>query len=116
MNRIQLRLYSPPQDADEQDSGFEVDDNADVIPFETARRSLIFSGRFPEPARRAQLIRSNSTCPNCAQHDIEPLELEDAVISPKSRLPVPGTATIVGFHCHDCGAEWPVYEMTRRNG
>ena len=49
--------------------------------------------------------------------DIEPIELQDAVISPKNRLPIPGTATIVGFHCNDCGTEWPVYELTtRRNG
>lgn len=114
MNRVKLRLYSPPQEVEVNDNA--PDDFADIIPFEAARRSLIFSGRFPEPADRARLIRLNSTCPNCVHHDIEPLELEDAAISPKSRLPIPGTATIVGFHCNDCGTEWPVYELSRRNG
>ncbi|MCA9035216.1 MAG: hypothetical protein KDA91_08805 [Planctomycetaceae bacterium] len=109
MNRVPLRLYSPPA----EDIDNELD--ADVIPFEAARRTIIFSGRFTEPTRRARLIRDNRTCPNCSHCDIEPLELQDAMISPKSRLPVPGTATIVGFHCNDCGTEWPVYEI-RRNG
>lgn len=114
MNRVKLRLYSPPQDVDVPVA--DRNEFADVIPFEPARRSLIFSGRFPAPVDRARLIRTNNTCPNCSHHDIEPLELEDAMISPKSRLPIPGTATIVGFHCNDCGTEWPVYELTRRNG
>lgn len=116
MNRISLRLYSPPQEVDVEKQDPQVDDFTDVIPFDQARRAVVFSGRFPEPAHRARLIRSNSCCPHCSLHDIEPLELEDAVISPKSRLPIPGTATIVGFHCHSCGTEWPVYEVARRNG
>lgn len=114
MNRVNLRLYSPPQDAD-GDAG-SADEFSDIIPFERARHSLIFSGRYTEPAHRARLIRDNNQCPNCMHHDIEPLELEDGVISPRNRLQIPGTATIVGFHCHDCGTEWPVYEITRRNG
>lgn len=114
MNRVNLRLYSPPE---EPVSSAEADEHeTDIIPFETARRSLIFSGRFMPAVDRARVIRNNSTCPSCEGHCIELLELDDALISPKSRLPVPGTATIVGFHCSDCGAEWPVYELTRRNG
>ena len=114
MNRVSLRLYSPPQDVEEQET--DVDNLSDIIPFETARRTLIFSARLPEPAHRAKLIRDNATCPSCNHQDIEVLELEDAVISSRSRLPIPGTATIVGFHCNDCGVEWPVYEISRRNG
>ena len=114
MNRVPLRLYSPPHEVDEQDS--DADAFSDVIPFQSARKSVIFSARLSEPVNRARLIRENSQCPCCSHQDIEPLELEDALISHRSRLPIPGTATIVGFHCHDCGAEWPVYEVTRRNG
>ncbi len=111
MNRVRLRLYSPPTESQSVENETEF---ADIIPFESARRSVIFSGRFPEPAQRARLIRENNSCPSCDHHNIEPLELEDALISPRSRLPIPGTATIVGFHCHDCGTEWPVYEINRR--
>lgn len=122
MNRIHLRLYTPPQEAENSADGFGEDhsdmapERADVIPFESARRSVVFSGRLSEPVDRARLIRNNNCCPNCARHDIEVLELEDAVVSARSRLPIPGTSTIVGFHCNDCGTEWPVYELTRRNG
>lgn len=114
MNRIHLRLYTPPQEAEATGAGAE--DAVDIIPFEAGRRSVVFSGRFSEPVDRARLIRSNSCCPECAHHNIEPLELEDALISSRSRMPIPGTSTIVGFHCNDCGTEWPAYELTRRNG
>ena len=60
---------------------------------------------------RARAIRSNSRCPFCDTANVEPIELDDAVISPRSRLPIPGTATLVGFHCHACEAEWPVYRQ-----
>lgn len=119
-NRIQLKLYNPPQDADEKlntvASAEPENDRLDVIPFHSAHRSIVFSGRLSTPVDRARLIRDNNCCPECARHDVEPLELQDAVLSSRSRLPIPGTSTIVGFHCNDCGTEWPVYELTRRNG
>lgn len=115
MNRIHLRLFAPTEetgsDAATQTAQESFDD---IIPIERARRSTIFSGRFMQPVDRARLLHENNCCPECAHHDIEPLELEDSIISPRNRLPVPGTATIVGFHCNDCGIEWPVYELTRR--
>ena len=115
MNRFALRLFSPLEEMS-ADAGTPTAEESfdDIIPIESARRSVIFSGRFLPPLDRARLLHNNSTCPECAHHDIEPLELEDSVISPKNRLPVPGTATIVGFHCNDCGIEWPVYELSRR--
>ena len=114
MNRFRLRLYSPPVEP-EVEASEENEEFADVIPMESGRKTLVFSGRFPEPVQRARLIRENSQCPNCMHTDVHPLELEDAIISSKSRLPIPGTATLVGFHCNDCGTEWPVYEISRRN-
>ena len=117
MNRIRLRLYAPPQDVEIPDDDRDGPaDSPDLISFESARRGVIFSGRLREPQDRARLIRSNSTCPECSRRDVELLELDDGMISPGSRLPVPGTSTIVGFHCNDCGTEWPVYEVVRRNG
>ena len=123
MNSFRLRLFSPneenPRDVDS--SRMDVPQNRlpedafeDIIPIDRGRRSVVISGRFMEPADRARIIQQNNCCPECSLHDIEPLELADALISPKSRLPVPGTATIVGFHCNDCGTEWPVYELSRR--
>ena len=118
MNRIHLRLFTPTDEtATETEDGSTIPVNdapEDIIPFERARRSVIFSGRFMPAVDRAKLIHQNGTCPECGHQDIEPLELADSMISPRNRLPVPGTATIVGFHCNDCGTEWPVYEMSCR--
>jgi hypothetical protein len=115
MNRIKLRLYAPPAEDVEQSA--LAGEPRDILPFGDADRSrFVFSGRFERVVDRARLIRDNSTCPTCERHDIEPLELDDADVSARGRLPIPGTATLVGFHCNDCGVEWPVYELTRRNG
>lgn len=86
----------------------------DVIPFESARRALVLSGRFTPTLRRARMIHANSQCCDCGGHDVEPMELDDAVVSSRNGAAVPGTATIIGFHCNDCGGEWPVYEISRR--
>lgn len=116
MNRLHLRLYEPPQEEVPQNK-VELTEDRHVIPFRSPRRATIISGRITPPADRAKILHDNAACPECSRHDIAPLELQDAAISPKSRLPIPGTATIVGFHCNDCGTEWPVYELTtRRNG
>ncbi len=125
MNRFRLRLFSPEEDitsnlepARQNAMHNRISDEVfeDIIPIDRARRSVVISGRFMEPQDRARILQQNNCCPQCAQHDVEPLELSDAVISPKNRMPVPGTATIVGFHCNDCGTEWPVYELSRRKG
>jgi hypothetical protein len=115
MNRFHLRLFAPAEEELSVGRGIQEDQFEDIIPIDRGRRSVIFSGRLQDPADRARMISRNSACPECGHHDIEPLELEDAVISPRNRLPVPGTATIVGFHCNDCGIEWPVYELSRRS-
>lgn len=112
MNRLPLRIYQPPAEVEEP-----VEEQRSVLPFTSRQRTTIISGRLSAPVDRARIIAQNSACPECCREDVEPLELQDALISPKSRLPIPGTATIVGFHCNDCGTEWPVYELTtRRNG
>ncbi len=125
MNSFRLRLFSPNEDnpgiiesssRDVPQNRLRDDAFEDIIPIDRGRgrRSVVISGRFMEPVDRARILQQNNCCPECTLHDIEPLELADALISPKNRLPVPGTATIVGFHCNDCGTEWPVYELSRR--
>lgn len=115
MNRMHqhLRLYNPPEEVVEEQTTFEP---RDIIPIRR-KRATIISGRYAAPVDRARVIRENAVCPECEALNVEPLELHDAVISPRNRMPVPGTATIVGFHCNSCDTEWPVYELiTRRNG
>ena len=111
MNRLKLRIFEPPAETPEPEEQLEA---RDILPFASRSRTTIISGRMTAPADRARIIRDNAVCPECAKFDIEPVELQDAIISPKSRLPIPGTATIVGFHCNDCSTEWPVYELTTR--
>jgi len=114
MNRIQLRIYEPPADAVEDQAPLPPKaEERWILPFRNEQTTII-SGRITPPAERATIIRENSSCPECSSCAIEPLELRDAMISPRNRQPVPGTATIVGFHCEQCGTEWPVYELTSR--
>lgn len=109
MNSTRLRLYVPP----EEDSTAAAPEAAprDILPFRRHEPRIVFSGRFVPAVERARLIHENGVCPRCERQDVEPLELDDARVSAGSRLPVPGTATLVGFHCNDCGAEWPVYDV-----
>ena len=112
MTRLHLRIYQPPS---EPEVSNDPADEPHVIPFAKDGAPKVISGRLP--LDRARILRQNRQCPECSRHDVEPIELQDAVISPRNRLPVPGTATIVGFRCNSCATEWPVYELTtRRNG
>ena len=88
------------------------DAEADALDFEDSPRILPFplrTDRFqPRPALlRARLLRENRNCPHCQHPVVTPLELEDGLLG-RNRLPVPGTATLVGFHCMRCHREWPV--------
>lgn len=116
MNRIRLRLFTPPEDPAEKQVLADTE-RAHVLPFRNRHSATVISGRFTPPAERARVIHENRCCPECDMTDVEPLELEDGLVSRGNHRPIPGTATIVGFHCNHCGTEWPVYELaTRRNG
>jgi hypothetical protein len=55
---------------------------------------------------RARALHENRQCPECARPLVEPIELADALLT-RNRLPIPGTATLVGFRCTCCRLEWP---------
>jgi hypothetical protein len=55
---------------------------------------------------RARKIHQNQCCQFCRSAAVDPVELQDALLN-RNRLPIPGTATLVGFHCNACGYEWP---------
>jgi hypothetical protein len=117
MKRMHLRLFNPPEEPVAAEQNLMDTDRPHILPFRSRGEAPVISGRFTPPADRARMIHDNGACPECELTDVEPLELEDGLISSRSQLPVPGTATIVGFHCNHCGAEWPVYELTtRQNG
>ncbi|GIX03479.1 MAG: hypothetical protein KatS3mg113_0485 [Planctomycetaceae bacterium] len=67
-----------------------------------------------EPAvERARLMFQNRRCPGCGYPIVLPIELDDAVID-RSGLPVPGTATLVGFRCQGCQTEWSIEPVSWR--
>jgi len=74
------------------------------------RRSFPALAEFAGPddgiLNRARLIHDNGCCPDCGRSAIAPVEEDDAVLNRNYR-PIPGTATLVGFHCHACRFEWP---------
>ena len=56
---------------------------------------------------RARALHANRCCPRCRRAGAIPLDLGDGD-DRNPAMPVPGTATLVGFYCDGCGAEWPV--------
>lgn len=95
-----FRVLWPDQDG-------HLDDDSDVatavIPFTAPRRQRTAMNAIS----RAQALFANRVCPFCSYAVVEPLELHDAAIN-SAGLPIPGTSTLVGFHCHGCDAEWGV--------
>lgn len=98
-----LKLYAPDQSASRNGNRFAAtQETRNILPFPRRYQSR----RRVNMLRRARLLRENSRCPHCGHPVVEPLELEDALYS-RGNLPIPGTATLVGFHCEACHAEWP---------
>lgn len=91
-----------------------VADEPRILPFPKSRFGSVWS--TPEqPTRskasrldvvsRARLLFANRQCRSCGHPLVEPLELDDAQVN-RQGLEIPGTATIVGFHCRSCDTEW----------
>ena len=114
VNRIRLRLFTPPEEPAATEKDFIDAECPHILPFRTRNKATVISGRLTAPVDRARIIRDNCMCPECERTDVEPLELEDGLFSARNHKPIPGTATIVGFHCSSCGTEWPAYELTTR--
>ena len=110
-----LKLYCPDEQSDSRQSLADGEEPT-LLPFpqssldESWNASVLCSIHV---VFRAKTIHDNRECPHCDCADVEPLELADAVLN-RSRLPIPGTGTLVGFHCRCCGAEWPVEHYRRR--
>ena len=90
-----LSLYSEP----EQDGHGE----PEVLSWRVMRRDGQPS--YLEIIQRSRLLHIHRRCHECGRPTVHPLERDDAVLG-KNRLPVPGTSTVVGFHCVYCQSEW----------
>jgi hypothetical protein len=71
-----------------------------LIDFRPAARSM-------DVLTRARALHENRCCPRCRRAGAIPVDLGDGD-NRNAAMPVPGTATLVGFYCGSCGAEWPV--------
>jgi hypothetical protein len=95
----QLRIYAPVLDEEHEPA---------VIPF-TTRIIPLRSKARSSAVQRARLWSLNQSCPCCQRITVEPIELDDALFDRKNE-PIPGTATVVGFCCESCGAQWPAIQ------
>ena len=89
-----------------------VADEPRIIPFPRSRSSRLTRGEHPDddfPAldviARARLLFANRQCRHCGFPVVLPMQLDNAQVNCQG-LEIPGTATIVGFRCHSCEAEW----------
>lgn len=104
---MRLRLYAPESYAPE-------DERPEVVPFRPGTdRFSGHSDRFSAGNRtqfdvlqRSRVIHDNRQCPSCHHPVVTPVELRDCLVN-RNGMPVPGTATLVGFHCDRCDYEWP---------
>lgn len=59
---------------------------------------------------RARLEHRNQRCRQCGRVTVETVELDDALLDRRG-MPIPGTATVVGFFCNACRHDWPVNHL-----
>jgi len=97
-----LRVLWPEEAVTDDDEA--ILDAPAILPFQ-AERSL--RQWRSDVIARAQALYENRTCPECDYPVVMPIELGDAIRN-RNGLPIPGTATLVGFRCRGCGCEWSV--------
>lgn len=107
-----LRLYQPDHVDHESESS---DDEPVLLSFEQFAATWKKPGqRFrrddahatADVVSRARIVYANRRCPYCKHPMVEPVELANSRMSRNQRA-LPGTATLVGFHCCGCCREWP---------
>jgi len=102
----QLKLYS----ADGYDAApvdcTSNDERPMILSFKSHQRRFLHSSDSWDLLSRARTVFHNRQCRYCDHPVVEPIELDDAVLN-RNQMPMPSTATLVGFHCSGCHAEWP---------
>lgn len=106
---MSLRLYAPDvTEATETEYPslglyHEPEEEPEVLSWRVMRRDGQPS--YLEIINRSRMLHMHRRCHQCGRPTVQPLERDDATLG-KNRLPVPGTATVVGFHCVYCQSEW----------
>jgi hypothetical protein len=91
------------EDGTAESDGFAAE--ATVLPFQDTRAAA--QRAQANVVHRARTLYSNRHCPVCSYPVVLPVELDDAAIN-RCGQAIPGTATLVGFRCRGCRAEWSV--------
>lgn len=110
---MSLKLYAP-EELDVADDSFpslsvyqepevDIDEDGAVLSWRFTRRNGQPS--FIEAVHRSRLLHRHRRCHECGRPTVQPMDQNDAVLG-KNRLPIPGTATVIGFHCDYCQSEW----------
>ncbi|MBL4885985.1 MAG: hypothetical protein JKY95_15810 [Planctomycetaceae bacterium] len=85
-------------------SSFVAQEAPSTIPFPRIHKSRTQDTQNPV-VDRARMMHANRCCPECGSVAVNPLELNDALLNASSRF-IPGTATVVAFHCNGCYHQW----------
>jgi hypothetical protein len=100
---IGLRVYRGPETS-RSESRFPEEDRADVI---SLARFVDREAASRSPLSRAKALHANRCCRFCGSSRVDPVTLNDGLRDGSGQY-VPGSATLVGFHCEECREEWPV--------
>lgn len=109
--RPELRLWSGDADLGLLSVGEEVVESDDAAPMMILKWRG--AGVYSRPMSMQQLlartraIHRNRQCRECQGPCVEPVHQDDAALN-RNRMPIPGTATLIGFRCQHCAAEWRV--------
>lgn len=102
-----LSLY-PPSVAEGQP---EVDDEGDgpvILKFPRVENRIagrIGPGSQRDILERARTLHANRLCVDCGRAAVVPVDAEPSVAFRDSTA-VPGSGTLIGFHCDCCGHQW----------
>jgi hypothetical protein len=100
---IGLRVYGGPE-VPATSSRFADEDAPDVL---SLARFVDRQAASRSPLSRAKALHANRCCRFCGSSQVDPVTLNDGLRDGSGQY-VPGSATLVGFHCEHCRSEWPV--------
>jgi hypothetical protein len=100
---IGLRVFRGPETS-RSESRFVEEDRPDVL---SLARFVDRQASSRSPLSRAKALHANRCCRFCGSSRVDPVTLNDGLRDGSGQY-VPGSATLVGFHCEECREEWPI--------
>lgn len=108
-----LKLYAPQECEVHSYAADGFDDSPNFETCDTVEREVVSFAGFEhgrnvslmEILARTRAVYRNKRCRDCGRPTVQPVERDDALLG-KNRLPIPGSATLLGFTCQYCRNEW----------